>query len=90
MHKQKQKFYKPIYVGMSILDISKTLMYDFRYNFIREKYGDRAKLLFTDTNSLCYDMRTNDLYEDMKDSQDLFDTSNYPGDHFLNLNQNKK
>ena len=90
MQKQKLKFDKPIYVGMSILDISKTLMYDFHYNFIREKYGDRAKLLFTDTDSLCYDLRTDDLYKDMKDNQDLFDTSNYPKDHFLYSNQNKK
>jgi hypothetical protein len=75
MQKIKLKFDKPIYVEMSILEISKTLMYYFHYNFIREKYGDRAKLLFTDTDSLCYDLRTDDLYEDMKINQDLFDTS---------------
>jgi hypothetical protein len=71
---------------MSILDISKTLMYDFHYNFIRKKYGDRAKLLVIDTDSLCYDLRTDDLYKDIKDNQDLFDTSKYPKDHFLYSN----
>jgi hypothetical protein len=90
MQKQKLKFDKPIYVGMSIPDISKTLMYDFHYNFIAEKYGDRAKLLFTDTDLLCYDLRTDNLYKDMKDNQDLFDTSNYPKDHLLYSKQNKK
>jgi hypothetical protein len=95
MHKQKLKFDNvgmcyAIYVGMSIPDISKTLRYDFHYNFIREKYGDRAKLLFTDTDSLCYQIQTDDLCEGLKDNHDLFDTSNYPKDHFLYSNQNKK
>jgi hypothetical protein len=69
MQKHKLKFDKPNYVGMSIVVLSKTLMYDFHYNFIREKYCDRAKLLFTDTDSLCYDLRTGDLYKDMEDNK---------------------
>ena len=56
---------KPIYLGQTILDISKTLMYDFHYGYIKPKYGDRARLLFTDTDSLCYEIQTEDFYEDI-------------------------
>jgi len=82
MNKTKIKFDKPVYVGMAILDLSKTLMYDFHYAYMKQKYGERAKLLFTDTDSLCYQIQTDDFYNDISpDVQRLFDTSNYPIDH---------
>ena len=81
---------RPIYVGFCILDLSKVLMYDFHYNYIKAKYGNRATLLFTDTDSLCYDIRTDDLYRDMFQDQDHFDTSEYDRDHFLFSSRNKK
>ena len=84
VHMKKTKVYynKPIYLGMCILDLSKTLMYDFHYNYIKKKYGEGASLLFTDTDSLAYEIDTEDFYKDINpDVERLFDTSNYPEDH---------
>ena len=63
VHIRKTKLYfnKPVYRGMSILDLSKSLMYDFHYNHIKTKYEDNAKLLFTVTDSLGYEIRTTDF-----------------------------
>jgi len=56
---------KPLYTDFVVLEVSKVLMYDFHYNHIQGQYGaDRARLLFTDTHSLCYQIETDDLYED--------------------------
>ena len=82
MKKTFLTFNKPVYLGMCILDLSKTLMFDFHYNYIKKKYGDNAKLLFTDTDSLMYEIWMEDFYEDIKgDVKDRFDTSNYPSNH---------
>jgi hypothetical protein len=81
---------KPIFMGASILDLSKLLMFRFPYDVIREKYGDKAKLLFTDTDSLCYHIETPDVYADMGQMASHFDTSDYPEEHPLYSKVNKK
>ena len=73
---------KPVYLGACILDLSKTIMYDFHYKYIKPMYKDKAKLLFTDTDSLMYEIETEDFYKDISgDVKDRFDTSDYPDNH---------
>jgi len=81
---------RPIYIGFTVLDLSKLHMYDFHYNYIKLKYPDeKSKLMFTDTDSLTYLIKTDDVYEDMLNDNHLFDFSDYPDDHpcFQSLNQ---
>ena len=69
---------KPIYLGLSILDVSKTLTYEFWYNYIKPKRGDRAKLCYMDTESFVIYIETEDFYKDIaRDVKRWFDTSNY-------------
>jgi len=77
----KIKLNKPIAVGFAILEISKLIMYDFYYGYLKDKYQDRCSLLFTDTDSLCCEIQTEDLYRDMGENLELFDTSNFETDH---------
>ena len=88
-HRTKVKFNKPIYCGLAILDLSKLHMYKYHYDYMKPTYGDNAKLLFTDTDSLCYHVKTEDVYKDMEKQKDLFDFSAYPKNHFLFNETNK-
>ena len=78
MKKKKVKMNKLMYLGMSILDISKTLMYEFWYDYIKSKYQDKAKLCYMDTGSFVIHIKTEDFYESIaNDVEKWFDTSNY-------------
>ena len=90
MKKNFLKLDKPSYVGMCILDLSKVLMYDFHYNFIKKKYGERARLLFTDTDSLCYYIITDDGYQDLYNHKEMFDNSDYSKSSKFYFDENKK
>ena len=82
MHKIKLCLNRPIYTGFSVLDLSKLCMQKFHYDHIKKKYKDeKSQLLFTDTDSLCYKIETEDIYKDMRDAGFLYDFSNYPKDH---------
>ena len=77
MKKTRVKMTKPLYLGMSILDISKILMYEFWYNYIRPKYGDKAKLCYTDTDSFIIYIKTKYFFKDIYNVvEKWFDTSN--------------
>ena len=82
MKKTSLTMNKPVYLGMSILDLSKTVMFDFHYKYIKPKYRNKAKLLFTDTDSFLYEIQTEDFYKDISgDVRDRFDTSEYKEGH---------
>ena len=78
MKKTKVKMTKRRYLGMAILDISKSIMYEFRYDYIKSKYGDRANMCYTDTDSFVIHIKTEDFFEDISiDVDGWFDTSSY-------------
>jgi hypothetical protein len=91
IQRQEIELNKPIYLGQNVLDDSKHLMYDFHYNFMLKKINrENIDLLFTDTDSLCYNIRKQDIYEIMKENKSLFDLSNYDKNHFLFDKENSK
>ena len=69
--------YKPAYIGMCILELSKVLMYEFHYDYIKNKYGNNSRLLITDTDSIMYEIKTKDVHEDFSNNKEMFDFSNY-------------
>jgi hypothetical protein len=81
---------KPTYIGFTVLDISKLIMYEFYYDRLKEKYSDNLQLLFTDTDSLLVSIRTDDFYKDMIEDQDWYDTSDYDKNHPTYSDKNKK
>ena len=81
---------KPISAGCAILESSKLRMFEFHYEYIRQKYDD-VTLLFTDTDSLCYEIVMKNVYEDIRDDRDKqYDTSDFPKDHICHSLKNQK
>ena len=82
---------KPIYLGLSILEISKILMYEFWYDFMKPKYANNVKLCYMDTDSFIINIKTNDFFEDTaSDVENRFDTANYEVSRPLPMGNNKK
>ena len=91
MKKTKVKMKKPIYLELSILEISKILMYDFWYDYMKPKYNDNVRLCYMDTDNSIMNIKTNDFYKDISDNVDnRFDTSNYEVKRPLLMGKNKK
>ena len=91
MNKTRVKMNKPIYLGLSILDISKILSYEFRYDYMKPKYGDNVKLSYMDKDSFIMNIKTKDFYKDIaNDVEKRFDTSNYDVNRPLPTGKNKK
>ena len=91
MRKVKVKMNKPIYLGLSILDISKITMYEFWYDYVKIKYEDKARLCYMDTDSFVVNIKTKDFYKDIPENvKERFDTSNYIYHRPLPTGVNKK
>ena len=91
MKRTKANMNRPIYLRLSILEISKTLMYEFWYYYMKLKYGNNVKLCYMDTVSSIMNIKTEDFYKDISnDVEKRFDTSNYECDRPLTTGKNKK
>ena len=91
MKRTKLKMNKPIYLGLSILDISQILMYEFCYDYLKSKYNDNVKLCYMDTDSFIMSIKANDFYKNIaNDVEKRFDTSNYEVNRPLPTGKNKK
>ena len=89
--KMKVKTNKPVYLGFSILEICKTLMYEFWYDYMKPKYGDKVKLCYMDTDSFIMHIKTEDFHKDIADDvEKRSDTSNYEVNRPLPARKNKK
>ena len=88
INKRRLVLNRPIYVGMAILDLSKLLMYDFHHNYMLNKYN--IKLMFTDTDSLFHEIKTDDVYKDLFQDKKIFDNSDYPKNSEFFFDENKK
>ena len=81
---------KPVHLGLSILELSKILMYEFWYDYVKPKYGEKVKLCYMDTDSFIVYIKTDDIYKDIaEDVETRFDTSNYELDRPLPKGKNK-
>ena len=91
MKRTNLKMNKPVYLELSILEISKLLMYEFWYDYMKPKYGDNVKLCYMDTDSFIMNIKTEDFYKDIaNDVEKRFDTSNYEVDRPLSTERIKK
>ena len=80
---------KPAYLGLSILDLGKTVMYECWCDYVKPKYGEKARLCYMDTGSFIFHVKTNDIYKDIaEDIEKRFDTSNYEIDRPLPMGKN--
>ena len=82
---------KPVYLGLSILDLSKTVMYEIWYDYVKSKYGENIKFCYMDTDSFIFHVKTDYIYKDIaEDVETRFDTSNFEIDRPLPKGKNKK
>ena len=84
------KVLKPFYIGAVILELAKYLMYDFHYNIMKKHFKNNIELIYTDTDSFFYEIKTKNIYADLEQLKHHFDFSNYDKNHFLFSTKNKK
>ena len=91
MNRQKVKLNRPIYLGFTCLELTKHLMYETYYYQFKNVYNDKIQMLYTDTDSMLLEIKTQDFYEDLKEKfNNIMDFSNYDKNHFLYNRDNAK